>query len=42
MQRKETTNVGPDKQGKFEEASVKVLAEVGKLRESGAKTDGSN
>ena len=26
-------NVGPNKQGKFEEASVKVLAEVGKLRE---------
>jgi alpha-L-fucosidase len=27
-------NVGPDKQGKFEQASVKVLAEVGKLRAS--------
>jgi len=25
-------NVGPNKQGRFEEASVKVLAEVGKLR----------
>ena len=25
-------NVGPDKQGRFEAASVKVLAEVGKLR----------
>jgi alpha-L-fucosidase len=24
-------NVGPDKQGKFEAASVKVLAEIGKL-----------
>lgn len=26
-------NVGPNKQGQFEEASVKVLAEVGRLRE---------
>jgi alpha-L-fucosidase len=26
-------NFGPNKQGRFEEASVKVLAEVGKLRE---------
>ena len=25
-------NVGPNKQGRFEAASVKVLAEVGKLR----------
>ena len=25
-------NVGPNKQGRFEETSVKVLAEVGKLR----------
>jgi alpha-L-fucosidase len=24
-------NVGPNKQGKFEEASIKVLAEVGRL-----------
>jgi alpha-L-fucosidase len=26
-------NVGPNQQGQFEEASVKVLAEVGRLRE---------
>jgi len=26
-------NVGPNKQGRFEEASVKVLTKVGKLRE---------
>jgi len=26
-------NVGPNRQGKFEEASVKVLAEIGKLRD---------
>ena len=26
-------NVGPNKQGRFEEASVKVLAEVGKLHD---------
>ena len=29
-------NVGPNKQGKFEESSVKVLAEVGKLRDPNA------
>jgi alpha-L-fucosidase len=29
-------NVGPNRQGRFEEASVKVLAEVGKLRDSTA------
>jgi alpha-L-fucosidase len=27
-------NVGPNKQGKFEEASIKVLAEIGKLRQT--------
>ena len=32
-------NVGPNKQGKFEEASVKILAEVGKPRDSGTPAD---
>jgi alpha-L-fucosidase len=31
-------NVGPNKQGRFEEASVKVLVEVGKLRNPNATT----
>jgi alpha-L-fucosidase len=30
-------NIGPNRQGRFEEASVKVLAEVGKLREPKAR-----
>jgi len=29
-------NVGPDRHGKFEEASIKVLAEIGKLRDRNA------
>ena len=29
-------NVGPDRRGKFEESSVKVLAEIGKLRDPNA------
>ena len=32
-------NVGPDRHGKFEEASIKVLAEIGKLRKSSATAD---
>jgi len=32
-------NVGPNNQGRFEEASVRVLAEVGKLREDGKTAD---
>jgi alpha-L-fucosidase len=32
-------NVGPNKQGKFEESSVKVLAEIGKLRNPNATAD---
>jgi alpha-L-fucosidase len=35
-------NVGPNKQGKFEEASVKVLAEIGKLRYPNATADHPN
>jgi alpha-L-fucosidase len=32
-------NVGPDRRGKFEESSVKVLAEIGKLRNPNATAD---
>ena len=32
-------NVGPDRHGKFEESSVKVLAEIGKLRNPNAPAD---
>jgi len=32
-------NVGPNKQGKFEESSVKVLAEIGKLQDPNATAD---
>jgi alpha-L-fucosidase len=35
-------NVGPDKQGKFDEARVKVLAEVGKLRAASASDSASS
>jgi len=34
-------NVGPDRHGKFEESSIKVLAEIGRLRDPKASGDGT-